>query len=228
MPKNKNWLDNVFVSELVYVYQAALLCEDCGLAIVKKLKEAGREDDGNADDFPQGPYREGGDEADSPGHCDRNEACVNAVQVPGGRLIGCPLGNPLTNYGQEQVTKSICTNVLAKSAHSRAVGRLWRLLYDYLRPEHLLRINVAAAPANLGSLLDELPRDGRVPPEFYTDLDYLYGSSLGREEVLLWRAEIEPDGSFSNLKTVALPAREFPGRTIEDALDEAWKDGAWD
>lgn len=228
MPKNEDWMSDVFISELVYVYQAALVCEECGEKIVKKLKDAGQKDTGDAQDFPQGPYGNGGGEADSPNHCDMHDRCVNAVQVPDGKKIGCPLGNPLTNDGGAYVMNSISEGVFDKTSHKRAIGRLWLMIYNYLKPEHLIRVNAKSLPANLGKLLDSLPPNSRVPPEFYTDLEYAYGAALGRDEITLWRAEIDSLGSFENLQTVLLPPKDMPGRTIEDSLDEAWKDGAWD
>jgi hypothetical protein len=230
MPNKTNWLNDIFVSELAYVYQAALLCEECGEAVVKELKKEGRKDTGDSDDFPQGPVREGGGEADSPQHCDMNERCLCAVQVPGGKKIGCPLGNPLTNDGQKYVAETVAKNTLAKSAHQRAIGRLWRLLYDHLKPDHLVRVVADRLPANLGTLLDVLPQTitTRVPPEFYTDLDHVYGVAIDVDALTLWRAEIASDGSFEDLRTVLLPPSEGVGRTVEDALEEAWRDGAWD
>lgn len=230
MPNNEDWLDTVPTCEDVYVYQAALVCSDCGEQIALQLQNAGQRDTGDAKNFPQGPYGDGGGEADSPNHCDMHDDCVNAVQVPGGKKIGCPFGNPLTFDGCGYVTREIAEAVTDKNAHKRAVGRLWWRIYEsYAKPVRLVRLNTKSSPANLGKLLDDgLPPNGRVPPEFYTDLDYLYGASLGRDEVTLWRAEIDGLGSFRDLQTVGLPPRDLPGRTIEDALDEAWSDGAWD
>lgn len=73
-----------------YVYQAALYCEDCGLAIRKRICEAGRqpanrdESTYDSDDYPKGPYPDGGGESDTPEHCN---GC------------GVFLGNPLTQEG---------------------------------------------------------------------------------------------------------------------------------
>lgn len=60
---------------LVYIYRAALYCEDCGAAIREDLTKAGDapedpDDEGSydSDDFPKGPTEEG--ESDSPSHCD--------------------------------------------------------------------------------------------------------------------------------------------------------------
>jgi hypothetical protein len=60
-----------------YMYQAALWCEPCGLAIMARLNEAGKMPEAPADertydsdDYPKGPYPDGGGESDSPEHCD--------------------------------------------------------------------------------------------------------------------------------------------------------------
>lgn len=75
----------------VYIYAAALLCEDCGEAQRKHLDEAFAEngaapgtDEDDSDRYPQGPYPDGGGEADSPQHCDQ---------------CGTFLENPLTGDG---------------------------------------------------------------------------------------------------------------------------------
>jgi hypothetical protein len=58
-----------------YIYQAALLCEGC--AHIVKTRMLDREPGGydafkseDSDRFPQGPYSQGGGEADCPNHCD--------------------------------------------------------------------------------------------------------------------------------------------------------------
>lgn len=62
----------------VYIYQAALLCASCGEAQRKHLDEAFAEngaapgtDEDDSDRYPQGPYPNGGGEADCPQHCDQ-------------------------------------------------------------------------------------------------------------------------------------------------------------
>jgi len=81
--------------ESAYVYQAALLCEDCGKAQRAHLDSAFADngadpgtDSDDSDRYPQGPYADGGGEADSPQHCD---SC------------GAFLGNPLTGDGRAYV-----------------------------------------------------------------------------------------------------------------------------
>lgn len=56
----------------VYIYQADLYCEDCGEEICEQLKEVAPEivpenpEDElyDSDDYPKGPYPDGGGEAD--------------------------------------------------------------------------------------------------------------------------------------------------------------------
>lgn len=71
-----------------YIYQAALLCEECAEACREKMDREGN----NPDCFPDGPYVDGGGESDSPEHCD----CCHAF-----------LENPLTTDGMEYV-RSAC------------------------------------------------------------------------------------------------------------------------
>lgn len=73
-----------------YVYQAALLCEDCGGQEIARINgiwersSLGAMPTEDSDDYPQGPYPNGGGESDSPQHCD---SC------------GTFLENPLTSDG---------------------------------------------------------------------------------------------------------------------------------
>ncbi len=90
----------------VYVYQAALYCEACGEAIVQDLRQRGVEDSGDSNDYPQGPYADGGGEADSPQHCDSGPQCL-AAETIGGRQVGAFLENPLTSDGEAYVRKSL-------------------------------------------------------------------------------------------------------------------------
>jgi hypothetical protein len=78
-----------------WIYQSALLCDDCARDKRIKLNRelvtlADR--DGNSDMAPQGPYANGGGEADCPQSCD---------------LCGTFLENPLTDDGIEYVKECI-------------------------------------------------------------------------------------------------------------------------
>lgn len=113
-----------------YVYQAALLCEDCGrlqrrtlnqiasdeafgdgyagprVSVADDLAEAlgfDPDDEGSydSDEYPKGPYPEGGGEADCPQHCDQ---------------CGEFLENALTGEGVEYVREAI--------DEARAAGRV--------------------------------------------------------------------------------------------------------
>jgi len=82
-----------------YVYQAALLCEACGIAKSTALRAEGKapedssdESSYDSDDFPKGPFYEGGGEADTPQHCD---ACHAFLE------------NPLTSDGEAYVLDAI-------------------------------------------------------------------------------------------------------------------------
>ena len=79
----------------VYMYQAALVCEPCGKQAMDELTAQGLapEDTGDeysydSDNFPKGPYPDGGGESDAPEHCD---GC------------GLWLENPLTRDGEDYV-----------------------------------------------------------------------------------------------------------------------------
>ncbi len=81
-----------------YVYQAALLCADCGeQEALDKFgmtpADANIGEEYTSDECPQGPYPDGGGEADSPQHCD---TCHVFLQNP---LTGDGHGYVLTALG---------------------------------------------------------------------------------------------------------------------------------
>jgi hypothetical protein len=78
----------------VYVYQAALLCASCGKAAQARLLPGMdcRHRLEDSDSYPQGPYGNGGGEADTPQHCDD---------------CGVFLENPLTKDGQTYVKQAV-------------------------------------------------------------------------------------------------------------------------
>lgn len=93
----------------VFVWQADLLCEDCGEAIRKQLTAEGKApadpDDENSydsDDFPKGPYPDGGGESDTPQHCGNGADCVNSADE-----TGIFLENPLTDAGRKYVREKV-------------------------------------------------------------------------------------------------------------------------
>lgn len=75
----------------VYVYQAAFLCAECGEALracLDKPADPNDESTYDSDDYPKGPYPDGGGEADSPQQCDNCQVFLE---------------NPLTDDGRDYV-----------------------------------------------------------------------------------------------------------------------------
>jgi hypothetical protein len=105
-----------------FVFQAALYCADCGRALVHDLRERGVDDTGDSDDFSQGPFPDGGGEADTPQHCDSGARCLGAETI-GSHLVGAFLENPLTRDGETYVREA-----LAETPNSPLV-RFWADYY---------------------------------------------------------------------------------------------------
>jgi len=106
----------------VYIYQAALLCEDCGDKVRQDLTAQGQApadpDDEygyDSDEFPKGPYPDGGGEADSPQHCDH---CHEFLE------------NPLTDEGYRAVKE-----MLADQQGDPNIEAEWRAFYDIREEE---------------------------------------------------------------------------------------------
>lgn len=115
----------------IYIYQGALWCEDCIDAALGDGSD-GAVDSGDSDTYPQGPYGEGGGEADVPQHCDGGDTCYNAEVIREATLwcdrvvIGAFLGNPLTAAGHYYVQEAVNNN---RDAHNTAVVKLWGDFY---------------------------------------------------------------------------------------------------
>jgi hypothetical protein len=91
-----------------FIYQADLICPACAKKINARLSpdQLASED---SDDAPQGPFADGGGEADRPQHCG---------------MCGEHLENPLTGAGYEYVEE--CSR--DRSSHCDVI-RCWRQYY---------------------------------------------------------------------------------------------------
>lgn len=129
-----------YTSPSYYVYQADVICEDCGLQIRKELADpsvckepVNPEDEGTYDssEFPKGPYSCNFDESDSPSHCGMGDRCVNAEWCPahgeGSHKIGLFLENRLTSDGYKYV-ENACKEALAGSGGCVALD-IWARFY---------------------------------------------------------------------------------------------------
>jgi hypothetical protein len=100
----------------VYIYQADIYCEDCGKAMIaiSKSSTLGNREDSN--DYPQGPYADGGGEADCPQHC-------------GG--CGVFLESPLSSWGYAYVREALDANrhTKAKAKGQITVLQQWADFY---------------------------------------------------------------------------------------------------
>src|ERR1700690_913257 len=126
-----------------YIYQAALYCQPCGLEIIKDCMERGiapysvscglnysshansgdidcdKYDPGNesnwdSDEFPKGPFGDGGGEADSPQRCDSCDLFLE---------------NHLTEDGVNNVKEMILANMV-NGTGSIEVLKEWIDFYD--------------------------------------------------------------------------------------------------
>lgn len=104
-----------------YIFQADLYCSDCAEEIRDRLTKEGNapEDPSDeysfdSDDFPKGPYGDGGGESDSPQHC-----------------AGCNvfLENPLTEEGTS-ATEDMIIDSLAHGRWDNEALRTWLPYYD--------------------------------------------------------------------------------------------------
>lgn len=102
-----------------YVYQAAMLCEACARDVMRDADanpELDALDKEMSDRHPQGPYSDGGGEADTPQHCDHCSAFLR---------------NPLTQDGYAYVRELVAEH--DASGRMRGVADIiaaWRAFYS--------------------------------------------------------------------------------------------------
>ena len=114
-----------------YQYNAALFCGECGTQQIQNLTEDRPEllsrpvDKEDSNEWPQGPYDDGGGESDTPQHCDDCDVFLE---------------NPLTDDGNEYVREAYAEardkvsrdGVPDKGQWSIGVTQIWANHYDYL------------------------------------------------------------------------------------------------
>jgi len=105
-----------------YVFQASLLCEECAADVRQDVpfpRGADPEDEAtwDSDEWPKGPYPDGGGESDSPQHCD---------------CCGLFLCNPLTAEGREYVREAVEEH--ARTGHGACAAE-WARFYGIRCPQ---------------------------------------------------------------------------------------------
>lgn len=103
-----------------YIYQADMFCKDCGKVIKRQLAADGKAPDFpddettyDSDEFPKGPYDDGGGESDTPHNCAQ---------------CGKFLENPLTEDGYNYVKAQIEDDELRLN-HENKVLLAWKDFY---------------------------------------------------------------------------------------------------
>jgi hypothetical protein len=229
-----SWLDLVPTCSTVYIYQASLVCEDCAAKIMAKLDrpgggDRGFADDGDSDNYPQGPHGSGGGESDNAQFCDSGRGCVNAVSVAG-RKIGCPLGNPLTSEGAMAVRDSVLGNLLAPTKYGRMIGRLLPHVWgDNVSPAAYLGSGHrhTKLPTSLTKLLKKY---AKVTLALVIDAEHTYHVGWAAASVDLLRANVDDEGEFTSLDVASVPH----GLLADDdgdprkLLEQAVAEDAWD
>ena len=247
MPHNTDWRALVPSLDDVYMFQGALYCEDCGEDIRARLRKEGKapedEDDEesfDSDDFPKGPFGDGGGEADTIHHCDSNESCLNAIELPCGSKIGAWLGNDLTDEGADWLARSIRESIFRDDAHGRQVNRLWSLKYSdplsSLNSVEPVTGRELASPFTHQFLSSIGGQQPQIVNQIWCDLDCLYGFSLQSKvasqkqpaALLVWKSDILPNGNLDKPSKIALPVSETQEREPADILMDLIGDCAWD
>ena len=117
-----------------FVFQADIYCADCGEAIRKRLTDEGKapadpddESSYDSDEFPKGPYEDGGGEADTPQHCGSGDGCINAIAGNDDTEVGAFLENPLTKDGVEYVWQN--------TRNHSVISEMWLEHYKWVLQE---------------------------------------------------------------------------------------------
>ncbi len=96
-----------------YIYNADIYCEECASDIRLDLPVPTYPEPWDTNDYPSGPYADGGGEADYPQHCGSCELFLE---------------NPLTKDGQDYVLRHV------KDRLQLTIVQEWLAFYDYLEP----------------------------------------------------------------------------------------------
>jgi hypothetical protein len=240
MSHKTDWREQIPALDNVYMFQGALYCEDCGQNIQNKIRKENRtpedEDDEtsfDSDDFPKGPFSNGGGEADNPQHCDSQKACLNAIELPCGSKIGAWLGNPLTNDGINYLTNSILEDSLTRknSQHSLQVARLWSYLYRNQLSEwdslQELEDQTLGAPIVKSFVQLVLNGHNHLLNRVMIGLDNIYGFSSKKSTMWAWKSEFQPDGTLGEPATVQMPLSEAGEREPINIMLELIEEDAW-
>lgn len=113
----------------VYIYQADLLCEGCGQVqrdLIDREKRGPEDPDDettyDSDEYPKGPYPDGGGESDTPNHCG---ACAAFLE------------NPLTLDGEAYVRERLLSHYRDGTRRGDPkVAAEWAEFYDWLVPRN--------------------------------------------------------------------------------------------
>ncbi len=122
----------------VFVYQAALYCEPCGTSIRERLDGEGKrpadldnESSFDSDDYPKGPYADGGGEADSPNHCDACNAFLeNALTTDGESYLADQISEAMIEILQGRRSPIELDSVLGQWLNHYTVSCVVRTGFD--------------------------------------------------------------------------------------------------
>jgi len=230
-----SWLDLIPVSTDVFYYDGSIICHDCGVELIDKLRRASVSED----ELPT-HYPDGGGEADNAQFCNNNRRCVNAVTITPGRKIGCPLGNPLTNEGAMAMRNSILLDLIDPHAFANRVGRLiHRVWGDYVRPEETVkRVFMPISnplPPTLKKTIKQIShpetrRNVVVEPSAVIDAEHVYflAHLAGGASADLLRLPVDDEGEFHQVDVVTVPSAVVAGFNPHKLIEEAISSMAWD
>lgn len=133
-----------------YIYQADILCDDCGSALAEELESGGYRDNGDSDEFPQEAAEE---PTDSPNHCAQRENCLAAIDLGDygfkdsdpligaeSRRIGALCGEELTSEGVSYL-KEILEDPKELTPYQSALHLLWVEVFSgYLGSDYISEI----------------------------------------------------------------------------------------
>ena len=126
----KNSKQKKRVTMEAYIYCADIYCELCGESIRERITLEGNSPDNpedettyDSDEFPKGPFIDGGGESDCPQHCASGKDCLQALEIDGEKY-GAFLENDLTTEGVRYVTEQL------KESPESPIPQLWKKYYS--------------------------------------------------------------------------------------------------
>ncbi|TXH13187.1 MAG: hypothetical protein E6R03_11765 [Hyphomicrobiaceae bacterium] len=154
---------------IIYMYQAALYCEACGKRLRADLDKQGKTPEDpddertyDSDDYPKECLV---GESDSVSFCEGGADCADAIDLAGGRKIGCWLEEDLTDEGVKNLQESLSNADLDPALRKTYKNIADCHNVDYLTDKQIEKLRTSCRFADVRSRFKEPCLNCRKSPD---------------------------------------------------------------